>query len=97
MRERIEQRGFPGVGVAHQGDHAQRKRLARPATCGALAAHRFNGFLDFAHPVADAAPVRFQLLLSRAARSNSAAESGKLFTAAGKAGQQIIQLRQLHL
>ena len=86
MSERVEQRGFPRVRVSHQSDHTKRKRLTRPAARGALAANRFNGFLNFADAIANAAAIRLKLLLSRTARSNSSAKSGKLLTPACEAG-----------
>ena len=97
MSERVEQRGFSGVGVTHQRDHAQRHGLARAAARGALAAHGFDGFFYFADAVADAPAVGFQFLFARSARADAAAQPRKFFAAPGKPRQQIIQLRQLHL
>src|ERR1700735_2923522 len=76
VSERIEERGFPGVRVSLRGDHAQRKRWSRLAACGALAANRFNGFLDFADAIADSPAVGLEFLFSRAARSDAAAQPG---------------------
>ena len=97
MRERVEERGFSRVGVAHQRDHAQRHGLARAAARGALAAHGFDRFFNFAHAIANPPAVGFQFLFARAARADAAAQPRKLFAASGEPRQQIIQLRQLHL
>ena len=97
MGQRVEERGFAGVGVADQRDHAERNGLARAAARGALAANGFDGLLDFADAVADAAAVGFEFLFARAAGADAAAQAGKLFAASGEARQQIIQLREFDL
>ena len=97
MGERVEERGFSGVGVTDQRDHAERDGLAGAAARGALAANCFDGLLDFADAVADAAAVGFEFLFARAAGADAAAEARKLFAASGEPRQQVIQLREFDL
>ena len=88
MRERVEQSGFPRVGVADQRDHSERHGLARAAARGALAADRFDGGFDFAHAIADAAAVGFEFLFARAAGADTAAETRERFAAPGEPRQE---------
>ena len=81
VRQRVEERRFPRVRVAHERDHAERHGLPRAPPRGALPAHRFDGLLDFRHAVANAPPVGFEFLLARSARADAAAQPRKFFAA----------------
>jgi hypothetical protein len=97
VRERVKERGLPGVGVADQSDHPERNGLARAAARGALASNGFDRFLDFAHTVANAPTIGFKFLFARSSGADTAAQTGKLFVTSCEARQQIVELRELDL
>ena len=97
MRERVKERGFSGVCVTDERNHAEGNGLARAAARGALAADSFDGLLDLRDAVADAAAIGFEFLFARAACADATTEAGKFFAASGEARKQIIQLREFHL
>src|SRR5713101_6291784 len=97
MCERVEEGGFPGVGVADECDHAQWDGLAGTPASGALAPNCFDGLLNFANAISNAPAVGLQFLFTRSARADSATEARKLFASACQPREQIIQLRKLHL
>ena len=63
--EAVEQRGFAGVGVAHQREGGQRHGAAAAAVQGAAGAHAFQIVLDLLDAAGDAAAVGFQLAFRR--------------------------------
>ena len=97
LGEPVEEGGFAGVGVARQRQRGQRNRAAAPPVEGAAGAHALQFEFDLLDPTGDAAAVGFQLRLARSAGADAAAQPRHLDAAAGKAGQQVIELRQFHL
>ena len=97
LGQAVEQGGFSGVGVTHQGDGRQRHRLPLAAMQRASGAHVFQILFDFLDAAVDAAAVGFELRLTGAARADAAAQPGHLDAPAGQARQQVVQLRELHL
>ena len=93
----VEQRRFAGVGVAHQRERRERDRLPLLPLRGAPAAHALQAPLDGLNALVNPPPVGFEFGFARPARSDSAAQPRHRRAVAGQAGQQIIQLRQLHL
>jgi hypothetical protein len=97
MAESVEQRRFPGVGIAHQRHRAERHGLAGLTAQRPLAPQRFDVLADAADALADAPAIGLELLLAWAARANAAAQAREILIASRKARQQIIKLRQLDL
>ena len=76
--ERVEQRGFAGVGVADQSHRAERHGLARLAAQRALPAQRFDVLADAADALANAAAIGFEFLFAGTARADAAAQAREL-------------------
>ena len=62
-----------------------------------MALHHGELLAQRGNAAADVAAVRFELCLAGAARADAAAEAGEILSGAGKAGQQVAQLREFHL
>ena len=76
---------------------AERNGLPLPALRPSTRAHMIQIVAELLDPAVDSAPIRFQLCFARTSRADSASQPRHLNTVSGQAGQQIIQLRQLHL
>lgn len=63
----------------------------------ALGPHAFDTLFQFADARSDAAPVILELLLTRSACADAAAETRQHGPATRQPRQEIVQLRQLHL
>ena len=96
-RERVEQRGLSGVGVAHQGHHRRLAPRARLAPGQALAADVLDLATHRLDPLPDPAAVRLQLRLAGPAGSDPAAEPRQQHAAPRQPRQQVVELRQLDL
>src|ERR1700676_5172080 len=51
LTERIEQRRFTGIGIAHQRDGSKRNRIPCFASQGTLSADRLDASLNLAHAI----------------------------------------------
>ncbi len=96
-REPIEQRGFPGVGVAHQRDGRKRHRLPLAALGPPAFADVLQLVAELLDPAVDPSAIGFKLRFARSPGADSAAQPRHLDAASGQPRQQIIQLRQFHL
>ena len=93
----IQQRGFARVGVAHNGHH--RHGILHPTLPlhATHLAHLLQLLLQPGDPLPDMPPVGFQLGFAGATGADTAALSGQVLAHAGKPGQQVLILGQLHL
>src|SRR5271166_572358 len=97
LSECVEQRGFPGVGVAHQCDDRNRHGFTALALLPADAAHVLQLLLHVTDAAVNLAAIGFELSLARAARADTATELRHFHAAPGEAREQVFQLRQFHL
>ena len=97
IRERVHERGFPGVRVAHERREEQpfaRPRAARPL---ALLRHLAEALAQLLDALADDLAVALELRLAGAARADATAEARELLALAGEARQPVLELRELYL
>src|SRR5476649_1292751 len=98
MRERVEQRGFAGVGVAHQRNRQHLAAHPRAALHVAAALELNQLVLENLNAVADQAPVHLDLGVAKAAeKSTPPALAFKVRPAAHQTRRGILELRQFHL
>src|ERR1017187_1005796 len=98
MRERVEQRGFAGVGVAHQRYRQDLAAHPRTALHVAAALELDQLVLEHLDAVPDQAPVDLDLSLAHPAEeSPPAALAFKMGPAAHQTRGGILELRQFHL
>ena len=96
--QRVEQRGFAGVGVADQGDHRERHAPAGVAVQAAGAAHLLQLLLQPHDAVADQPPVGLDLGFAGAAEeAEAAALPLQMGPGPHQAGALIVEMRQLDL
>ena len=100
--ELIQQGGFPGVGVAHDGNHRGLVLLPELALGGPHPADLLQVPADLVDLLVDQAAVGLQLGLAGALGANSslaaaAALALQVGPHTGEPGQQVLVLRQLHL
>ncbi|RMU40499.1 hypothetical protein ALP29_05226 [Pseudomonas syringae pv. avii] len=93
----IEQRGFAGVGVAHQRNRRDIRTGTATSRLLALAAHFFQAALDLAQANPQQTPVGFQLGFTRATHADTATLTLKVSPAANQAGAHVIKLGQFDL
>ncbi len=97
LRERIEQRGFPRVGVTDERDRGDWDRFAPLPLLGADAPHVFELLLDVTDAAVNLAPVGFQLRFTRTTGANAAAQLRHLDAASGEPWEHVVELGQFHL
>ena len=95
--QRVEQRGFAGIGIAHQGNAQQLATTAGTTLHGALALQLLESALEHGHPLAQQTAVGFQLGFTRATQTDPAFLSSQVSPATHQAGGQMFQLGQLDL
>ncbi len=108
----IEQCRLARIRIAHQRDGSQRNGIAGLTAERPLFAYLIDIGFNPAHALANPAAISFQFLFTRAADADTpraaacspcatstalAAQAGHRDAFPGQAGQQVIQLRQLHL
>ena len=96
-RQRVQQRRLPGVRVAGEGDG---RNFGAPPLASArftLPFEILEALLEQRDPPPRQSPVRLQLRLARASRSDAAAESLEVLPHAAHARQVVFELRQLDL
>lgn len=97
LRQRIEQRTLPRVGIPHKRNHRHRNRLTPLPLLMSNAPNRFQLRLDMVDAQVDLATIRLELRLTRTPRSNAAAKLRHRSTASRQTRQLVLQLRKLHL
>src|SRR5207249_4074815 len=97
LGERVQQSGFPCVGVADDGDDGD--PMAKAASTALVSMTRKSSQLSFemSNPVADPASIRLQLGLSRASSSDPTTQSRQCRASSRQPRQQIPELGQLNL
>ena len=97
----VEQRGFPGVGVAHDGHHGDLVLAAALALGGTHPAHLLQLPLQLVDLAADMTAVGLQLGFAGTLRADGRAAGAALplqmAPHADQAGQQVLILGQFHL
>ena len=95
--QRIEQRGFSRVGIAHNGDrHNAVPSAAFPITA-ALSGDFGKFFFQIVDFSADMTAIGFEFGFTRTARADTAAQTAHGNALAGQTGQHIAKLRQFDL
>lgn len=93
----VEERRFSGIGISGQRHRGQGNRLPLSSLNSPAAADGFEILFEGLDAPGDLAPVGFELRFTGSAGSDAASQPGHRGTAPGKAGKQVIELRQLHL
>src|SRR6516164_2020111 len=93
----IKERGFPGVGVADQRNHAPVALAAVLAMQGPLRPHSLDGLPHLPDSRAQTAAIELELLLARSTRPDSTSEPRKQRASPSQARQEVIELGQLNL
>ncbi len=100
--QRVEQGGFPRVGISNQSNEGRFPLASFPALGGSGLLDVFNLLFQPGDALADMPAVGFQLGFARASGANGAAAAARRLPDQvgphpGKPRQQILILRQLHL
>ena len=95
--ELIQQGGFSGIGIAHNGHHRDGVFHSPLTLDTPNLANLFQLPFQTVDPLPDMAAVRFQLGFAGSPGADAAALPGQAGAHAGQPGQQIFILRQLHL
>ncbi|MNZ63159.1 hypothetical protein D3C78_812990 [compost metagenome] len=97
FRHVIEERGFTGVGIAHQG-HGRNIRTGTAASrLFALTAHFFQAALDLPQANPEQTTVGFQLGFTRATHADTASLALKVGPATNQPGAHVVKLGQFYL
>lgn len=97
LGQRIEQRGFACIGVAHQGHSQHLTTFPRAAPYTTLAFQLGQPGLEQLHALAEQAAVGFQLFLTRATQTDAPLLTFKVGPALNQAGGKMLQLGQFDL
>ena len=97
FRHVVEERGFTGVGIAHQGHGRNIRTQTATSRLFALAADFLKATLDLAQANPQQTPVGFQLGFTRAAHADTAALTLKVSPAANQPGAHVVKLSQFNL
>ena len=95
--QRVEQRGFAGVGIAHQRDGGLALLFPAGAAQIPVALELLQIALQIVDALADAPAIHLQTRFAGAAGADAAAQTGHGRALTGQPGQAILHLRQLHL
>ena len=85
------------VRVADDADRGEQPAVPAPGRGRALLAYLVDPFLHLLDPLTDDPPVRFELALARAPRSDAAASAREVSPQAGEPRELVFELRQLDL
>jgi len=97
FRHVVEQRGFTGVGIAHQGNGRDIGPRTATSRLLALAADFFQPALDLAQANPQQTPVGFELGLTRATHADTATLALEVSPATYQSGTHVIKLGQFNL
>ena len=97
LGQQVEERRFPGAGVADEGDRGHRAFPAALALARTALLQAVDVPLDPGDAVGDAPPVDLELLFARAAGADAGALLGQAEALAAQARQLVAELGQLDL
>jgi hypothetical protein len=95
--QRAKQRGFTGVRVPHQRQGGNRNLHARAPPGLTLQLDALQALAQHLDPLAQQAPIGFQLGFTRAAHADTALLALQVSPAPHQAAGQMLQLREFHL